>query len=445
MSATHQLLTALFAGTAPQAWSDQQVRAFLRHLFNEGVASAQPAQVLAQYLPVKPKGRCIVVGAGKASAAMAAALEAAWPDVPLEGVVVTRDGHAVPTQHITILEASHPVPDARSAQAGRALLKAVEGLGPDDLVVALISGGGSSLLALPVDGMTLEEKSQIGKDLLHSGATITEMNTVRRHLSAIKGGRLAQAAYPARVATFVMSDVPGDDPAVIASGPTVVSPTTAQDALRIVEKYDITLPESAYNFLTQHNKETETKEEKINPENSLHMIATPFMALQAIATCAAHYGVTPLILGDALEGESRSVGVALSGIAHSAKRHNVPVKGPAVLLSGGEATVTIRKGENAGRGGRNTEFLLSCAQTLQGEAGIWALAGDSDGIDGTEDAAGAIVTPDTLVRAKERTLNAEIFLKNHDSYSYFKEIGDLVITGPTLVNVNDLRILFVQQ
>mgnify|MGYP004705771171 FL=1 len=242
MSATHQSLTALFAGTAPQAWSDQQVRAFLRHLFNEGVASAQPAQVLAQYLPVKPKGRCIVVGAGKASAAMAAALEAAWPDVPLEGVVVTRDGHAVPTQHITILEASHPVPDARSAQAGRALLKAVEGLGPDDLVVALISGGGSSLLALPVDGMTLEEKSQIGKDLLHSGATITEMNTVRRHLSAIKGGRLAQAAYPARVATFVMSDVPGDDPAVIASGPTVVSPTTAQDALRIVEKYDITLP-----------------------------------------------------------------------------------------------------------------------------------------------------------------------------------------------------------
>lgn len=443
MTAAISLTAALFAGHAPQTWSDTQVRAFLRHLFDVGVASAQPAHILAQFLPEKPKGKCVVVGAGKASAAMAAALEAAWPDVALQGVVVTRDGHTVPTRHITILEASHPVPDARSAQAGQALLNAVAGLGPQDLVIALISGGGSALLALPVAGMTLEEKSQIGKDLLHSGATITEMNIVRRHLSAIKGGRLAQAAYPAQVLTLVMSDVPGDDPAVIASGPTVASPTTAQDALRIIEKYDITLPESAYYFLKNHENKNIDQEINYNSGNAVTMIATPFMALQAMAQAAAQYGVTPLILGDALEGESRSVGTVLAGVAQSIKRHQVPVKAPAVVLSGGETTVTLRKGDPAGRGGRNTEFLLSCAQTLQNAPGIWVLAGDSDGIDGTEDAAGALITPNTLTRAAALNLEAEKFLKNHDSYSYFKKIDDLVITGPTLVNVNDLRVVFV--
>ncbi|MFS8369263.1 glycerate kinase type-2 family protein [Acetobacter indonesiensis] len=412
-------------------------------MFDAAVASASPSQVLAQALPEKPTGRCVVVGAGKASAAMAAALEAAWPDVTLEGVVVTRDEHAVPTQHITILEASHPVPDERSEQAARAILKAVDGLGPDDLVIALISGGGSSLLSLPAEGITLEEKKQIGKDLLHSGATITEMNTVRRHLSAIKGGRLAQAAYPARVATFVISDVPGDDPSVIASGPTVPDQTTALDALRIVRKYDLTLPDSALALLKREADHARQDTPAVAEGNSLTMIATPFMALQAAADVARKAGVTPVILGDAIEGESCSAGIVFSGIARSVKQHGVPVSASAVLLSGGETTVTIKKGETPGRGGRNTEFLLACAQALGGESGIWAMAGDSDGIDGTEDAAGAIVTPDTLARGEKAGVSAEDFLKRHDSYSYFKEIGDLVITGPTLTNVNDIRILLV--
>lgn len=424
-------------------WSAERARAFLREMFDAAVASASPSQVLAQALPEKPTGRCVVVGAGKASAAMAAALEAAWPDVTLEGVVVTRDEHAVPTQHITILEASHPVPDERSEQAARAILKAVDGLGPDDLVIALISGGGSSLLSLPAEGITLEEKKQIGKDLLHSGATITEMNTVRRHLSAIKGGRLAQAAYPARVVTFVISDVPGDDPSVIASGPTVPDQTTALDALRIVRKYDLTLPDSALALLKREADHARQDTPAVAEGNSLTMIATPFMALQAAADVARKAGVTPVILGDAIEGESFSAGIVFSGIARSVKQHGVPVSAPAVLLSGGETTVTIKKGETPGRGGRNTEFLLACAQALGGESGIWAMAGDSDGIDGTEDAAGAIVTPDTLARGEKAGVNAEDFLKRHDSYSYFKGIGDIVITGPTLTNVNDIRILLV--
>lgn len=424
-------------------WSAERARAFLREMFDAAVASASPSQVLAQALPEKPTGRCVVVGAGKASAAMAAALEAAWPEVTLEGVVVTRDEHAVPTQHITILEASHPVPDERSEQAARAILKAVDGLEADDLVIALISGGGSSLLSLPAEGITLEEKKQIGKDLLHSGATITEMNTVRRHLSAIKGGRLAQAAYPARVATFVISDVPGDDPSVIASGPTVPDQTTALDALRIVRKYDLTLPDSALALLKREADHARQDTPAVAEGNSLTMIATPFMALQAAADVARKAGVTPVILGDAIEGESCSAGIVFSGISRSVKQHAVPVSAPAVLLSGGETTVTIKKGETPGRGGRNTEFLLACAQALGGESGIWAMAGDSDGIDGTEDAAGAIVTPDTLARGEKAGVNAEDFLKRHDSYSYFKEIGDLVITGPTLTNVNDIRILLV--
>lgn len=435
--------TSSVSAKPDSSWSAAQIRAFLREMFDAAVASASPSRVLAHALPEKPKGRCVVVGAGKASAAMAAALEEAWPDVPLGGVVVTRDEHAVPTQHITILEASHPVPDERSEAAARAILKAVEGLSADDLVIALISGGGSSLLALPAEGLSLDEKKKIGKDLLHSGATITEMNTVRRHLSGIKGGRLAQAAFPARVATFVISDVPGDDPAVIASGPTVPDNTTALDALRIVRKYDLALPEAALAHLKHEADRTHGHTPDVAEGNSVTMIATPFLALQAAAERARQAGVTPLVLGDALEGESSAAGVVLAGIARSVKMHGVPVAAPAVLLSGGEMTVTIRKGEKPGRGGRNTEFLLACAQALDGEQGIWALAGDSDGIDGTEDAAGAIVTPDTLSRGKKRDLDAQDFLKNHDSYSYFKEIGDLVITGPTLTNVNDIRILLV--
>lgn len=427
----------------PADWSEAHVRGFLREMFDATVASASPFHVLARFLPEKPKGRCVVVGAGKAAASMAAALEAAWPDVPLEGVVVTRDGHATPTKSIRVLEASHPVPDERSEQAARDILKAVQGLREDDLVIALISGGGSALLALPAEGITLDEKKQIARKLLHSGATITEMNTVRRHLSAIKGGRLAQAAYPATVATLVISDVPGDDPAVIASGPTVQDETTAQDVLRIIQKYDLTLPPAALAVLKQEDEAAKQTPPPMAEGNSLTMIATPFFALEAAAEVARRAGVTPVILGDALEGESSSAGILFSGVARSVKLHGQPVAAPAVLLSGGETTVTIRPGEKPGKGGRNTEFLLACAQSLSGEPGIWAMAGDSDGIDGTEDAAGALIGPQTLARGKALGLNAEDFLKRHDSYSYFKELNDLVMTGPTLTNVNDIRLILV--
>lgn len=426
-----------------EEWSETRVRVFLREMFDAAVASASPFQVLARFLPEKPKGRCVVVGAGKAAASMAAALEAAWPDVPLEGVVVTRDGHAMPTQSIRVLEASHPVPDERSEQAAREILETVKGLQADDLVIALISGGGSSLLALPAEGITLEEKRQIARQLLHSGATITEMNTVRRHLSAIKGGRLAQAAYPARVVSLVISDVPGDDPSVIASGPTVQDETTAADVLRIIQKYDLTLPPAAQAVLQREASAARQSHPPVAESNSLTLIATPFFALEAAADVARRAGVTPIILGDALEGESSSAGTLFAGMARSVRQHGQPVAAPAVLLSGGETTVTIRPGEKPGKGGRNTEFLLACAQTLAGEAAIWGMAGDSDGIDGTEDAAGALIGPQTLARGAALGLSAEDFLKRHDSYSYFKKLDDLVMTGPTLTNVNDIRMILV--
>ncbi|GBQ32035.1 DUF4147 domain-containing protein [Acetobacter fabarum] len=425
------------------AWDNARARTLLRSMFDAAVASADPFVVLAKHLPPKPKGRCIVVGAGKASAAMAAALEAAWPDVPLEGVVVTRDGHAAPTRHVRILEASHPVPDARSEAAARAIMHAVTGLGPDDLVIALVSGGGSSLLALPAPGLTLEDKRLVGRQLLHSGATITEMNTVRRYLSAIKGGRLAQAASPAQVLTLVISDVPGDDPSVIASGPTVPPSGTAADALRIVERYGLDLSPTVRGVLEQAVANQQDHKPVADPRNRVVLIATPLMALMAAADVARQQGVTPLMLGDALEGESQVAGILLGGMARSVHAHGLPVPSPAVLLSGGETTVTIRAGEGTGKGGRNTEFLLSCAHFLGGESGIWGLAGDSDGIDGTEDAAGAIFAPDTLARAAQAGCMPEPFLRNHDSYSFFKAVDDLLMTGPTLTNVNDIRLLLI--
>lgn len=426
---------------ARSVWDNARARTVLRSMFDAAVASADPFVVLAAHLPPKPKGRCVVVGAGKASAAMAAALEAAWPDVSLEGVVVTRDGHAAPTRHVRILEASHPVPDARSEAAATAVMQAVAGLGPDDLVIALVSGGGSSLLALPAPGLTLRDKIDVGKQLLRSGATITDMNTVRRYLSAIKGGCLAQAASPAQVLTLVISDVPGDDPSVIASGPTVPPTGTAADALRIVARYGLELSPAVRQVLERAVAEQQVVAP--DPRNRVALIATPLMALQAAAAVAEQHGLTPLVLGDALEGESQVAGIVLGGMARSVRLHGLPVRPPAVLLSGGETTVTIRAGEGAGKGGRNTEFLLSCVHFLGGESGIWGLAGDSDGIDGTEDAAGAIFAPDTLARAAQAGCMAEPFLHNHDSYSFFKAVGDLVMTGPTLTNVNDIRLLLI--
>ncbi|OOO21901.1 glycerate kinase type-2 family protein [Agrobacterium pusense] len=420
------------------AWNDTSARDALNRIFMTAVASADPSKVLQQHLPSPPRGRCVVVGAGKASAAMAAALEAAWPNVDLSGVVVTRYGHAVPTGRIEIIEASHPVPDDRSAEAAKRILAAVEGLTADDMVIALISGGGSALMVSPAEGMTLADKMAVNRALLASGATISEMNAVRKHLSRIKGGRLALAAKPARVVSLLISDVPGDDPSEIASGPTVADPSDIETVREIVSRYALDLPENVRKVL---EKGEETPKAGDIAED-IRLIAAPSLALQAAADETVKLGLTPLILGDSLEGESRDVGAVMAGIAISARRKGLPLKGPAVLLSGGETTVTIGKGP-AGKGGRNTEFLLSLALTLKGADGIWAIAGDSDGIDGVEDAAGAVVTPDTLARMRAAGVDPRQSLVSHDSYTAFRAAGDLVVTGPTLTNVNDIRAILI--
>ena len=421
-----------------EAWTDKRARETLRRIFDAAVASADPAAAVRRHLPPKPKGRCVVVGAGKASAAMAAAFDAAWPDVDVSGVVVTRYGHAVPAGRIRIIEASHPVPDENSEQAARAMLDAVRGLAPDDLVVALISGGGSALMALPAGRMTLADKQAVNQALLRSGATIGDMNAVRKHLSAIKGGRLAAAARPARLVSLLISDVPGDDPAVIASGPTVPDPSTLADVAAIVARFGLALPRAALDVLAA-GAET-PKPGEIAGE--VHVIAAPSQALAAAADVARAAGLAPLILGDAIEGEARELGTVMAGIARSVRAHGLPIAPPAVLLSGGETTVTIGAG-SAGKGGRNTEFLLGFAVAAQGQPNIWAIAGDSDGIDGTEDAAGALVAPDSLARGRAKNLDARQYLAAHDSYTFFDSLGDLVRTGPTLTNVNDIRAVLI--
>ena len=421
-------------------WDDAHARSALRTLFDAAVAAADPRKVLAAHLPPKPKGRCIVVGCGKSAAVMAAALEDAWPDVMLEGTVVTRYGHNVPTSRIEVIEASHPVPDANSERGAQRLLERVRQLGPNDLVLALISGGGSALCAAPAAGLTLADKQTINRALLASGATITEMNCVRKHLSAIKGGRLAAAARPARVVTLAISDVPGDDPAVIASGPTVPDATTYADARAIVARYGIEPSPAVATHLAKGADETPTAADLPNTE--FHLIATPMMALNRMAETARGLGLSPLVLGDALEGESREVGTLMAGIARSIRAHGQPLSSPAVILSGGETTVTIGKGP-AGHGGRNTEFLLGLAVALGGAADIWAIAGDTDGLDGMDDIAGAIVTPDTLARARAKRLDSRAMLTGHDSHTLFDTIGDALRTGPTLTNVNDVRAILI--
>jgi hydroxypyruvate reductase len=346
----------------------------------------------------------------------------------------------VPTRHIEVIESSHPVPDANGEAGARRVLESVRGLGPDDLVLALMSGGASALMALPAPGLTLADKQVVNRALLACGATISEMNCVRKHLSAIKGGRLAAAAAPARVVTLAISDVPGDDPAVIGSGPTVPDPTTFAQARALLARYHITPSPAVAARLAQDADETPKPGSLAHAE--LHLIATPAMALAAAAETARGLGLTPLILGDALEGESREMGTVMAGIARSIATHGLPVAAPALLLSGGETTVTIGQGP-AGRGGRNTEFLLGLAVALAGAPGIWAAAGDTDGIDGTDDAAGAIVAPDTLARARAAGLDPRAMLDGHDSYSLFDAIGDLIRTGPTLTNVNDIRAVLI--
>ncbi|WP_327206021.1 glycerate kinase [Rhizobium beringeri] len=420
------------------SWIDQKARETLHQIFDAAVESASPQRAVLENLPDKPKGRCIVVGAGKASAAMAAALDSAWPDVDVSGVVVTRYGHAVPAGRIRIIEASHPVPDAMSETAAADVLQAVRGLTPDDLVVALVSGGGSALLVAPAGDMTLADKQNVNRALLASGATITEMNAVRKHLSRIKGGRLGLAARPAKVVTLVISDVPGDDPASIASGPTIADESTIDEVRGIISRYKIVLPDTARAVLDSGGETPKPAD----LASDVRIIAAPSLALDSAAKTAANAGLQTLVLGDAIEGEARELGTVMAGIALSAKIKGLPLRGPAVLLSGGEGTVSIGC-EPAGRGGRNTEFLLGLAVALKGHAGIWAIAGDTDGIDGTEDAAGAIVTPDTLERSRKKGLDARAYLASHDSYSFFDEIGDLVKTGPTLTNVNDIRAILI--
>jgi glycerate 2-kinase len=414
-------------------------RPLLRRMFDAAVAAAQPSLCLPPHLPAKPKGRTIVIGAGKASAAMARALEDHW-DGPLEGLVVTRYGYEVPCERIEIVQAAHPVPDEAGLRATERIRALVQGLTVDDLVIALISGGGSSLLVAPAPGLTLADKQAVNKALLASGATISEMNCVRRHLSAVKGGRLAAACHPARIVTLLISDVPGDDPADIASGPTVADATTRAEALAIVERYRIELPPHVLAWLGSEESETLKPGDSRLAGHEVHMVTSPQIALEASAGVAREAGLTPFIFGDSLEGEARDVGKVLAGITRQVALRGQPVSGPCVLLSGGETTVTLR---GQGRGGRNVEFLLSLAIHLDGLAGVHAMAGDTDGVDGAEEIAGAVITPDTLSRAWQLGISARKSLDDNDGHGFFQALGDSVVTGPTLTNVNDFRAIVI--
>ena len=424
--------------------------ALLRQLFDAAVASAQPALCVPPHLPdpARVRGRLIVIGAGKASAAMAQAVEKHWPG-PLAGLVVTRYGYGAPCERIEIVEAAHPVPDAAGLAAAQRLLALPETLAitADDLVLCLISGGGSSLLTLPCEGLTLEDKQRINRQLLESGANILEMNTVRKHLSAIKGGRLAAACAPAQVVTLTISDVPGDEVSVIASGPTVPDATTCADALAILRRYGIEVPAAMLAQLESGALETPKPGDALFDGHRVELIATPQQSLEAAAEAARALGLQVHVLSDEIEGESREVGKVHAALARSTANGRSTFTKPCVILSGGETTVTVRpraEGQPKGRGGRAGEFCLGLAQALDGQAGVWALAADTDGIDGVEDNAGAIVTPDTLSRAQERGLKVADHLARNDAYGFFEALGDLVITGPTHTNVNDFRAVLVK-
>jgi hydroxypyruvate reductase len=411
----------------------------LRQMFDAAVASAQPELCVPPHLPAPPRGRLLVLGAGKASAAMARAVERHWPG-PLSGLVVTRHGYRVPCERIEIVEASHPVPDAAGLEAARRMLALAQGLTADDLVLCLISGGGSALLPLPMEGVTLGDKQALNRALLACGATISEINCVRRHLSAVKGGRLAAACHPARVLTLAISDVPGDDPVDIASGPTVADPSTCEDALAILRRHHIALRPALQQLLESGRGESVKPGDPRLARAEFRLVATPQAALEAAARVAREAGCAAHILGDAIEGEARDVGTVLAGIARQVARRGQPFEAPCVLLSGGETTVTVR---GQGRGGRNVECLLAMALALGGDARVHALAGDTDGVDGREDIAGALIGPDTLARAAALGLKPREALADNDGHGFFGALGASVVTGPTLTNVNDFRAVLV--
>ena len=431
--------------TTPNPHTDP--RGFLRALYDAAVARALPAETTAAWLPPPPEGRTVVIGAGKAGGAMAQAVDALWPeDAPLSGLVVTRYDHVPPAYkarpgRIEVVEAAHPVPDEAGRRAAQRIAQLAQGLTADDLVLCLISGGGSALLSLPAPGISLEEKQAINKALLKSGAAIDEMNCVRKHLSAIKGGRLATNCAPARVVTLLISDVPGDAPEVIASGPTVPDSTTCADALAILNRYGIEIPAAARAGLESGAFESPKPGDARFAGHQVHMIATPRQSLEAAAAMARAAGITPYILSDEIEGESREVGKVHAALARSVAHAGTPFAKPCVILSGGETTVTVKS--KGGRGGRATEFLLGCAIALQGQSGVHVLAADTDGIDGVEDNAGAIVTPDTLARARAQGMKAQEFLDANNAYGFFAPLSDLVIPGPTFTNVNDFRALLI--
>jgi glycerate 2-kinase len=429
-----------------------QPRAFLEHLYRVAVHRALPLHNTAAFLPPPPRGRTLVLGAGKAAGSMAQAVEAWWPaEAPLSGLVVTRYHHIPPRppglpQRIEVVEAAHPVPDEAGLRAAERILALAHGLTPDDLVLCLISGGGSALLTLPAEGLTLQEKQRINRELLESGANIAEMNCVRKHLSRIKGGRLAAACAPARVVTLTISDVPGDDPSVIASGPTVPDTSTCAEAVAILQRYGIAVPGAIMSLLEQGALETPKPSDAVFQGQQVHLIATPQQSLEAAAAAARAAGLDTHILSDDMEGESREVGKVHAALARAVAQRGQPFRRPCVILSGGETTVTVRKlpeGMPRGRGGRAGEFCMGLAQALQGQPGVWALAADTDGIDGVEDNAGAFVAPDTLQRALAHGMKIDAFLARNDAYGYFSAIGDLVVTGPTHTNVNDFRALLV--
>ncbi len=419
-------------------------RALLRRMFDAAVASAQPALCVPPHLPSPASlgnGRLVVIGAGKASAAMARAVEDAWPG-PLSGLVVTRYGYAVPCRRIEIVEAAHPVPDAAGVAAAERILEAVRGLGADDLVLCLTSGGGSSLLTLPPPGATLADKQALNRALLASGASIGEMNCVRRHVSAIKGGRLAAACHPARVLTLLISDVPGDRPGDIASGPTVADPTTCADALDIVRRYGIAVPQALLRRLESGDGESVKPGDPRLALAETRIVAAPQLALEAAAAVARAAGVAVHLLGDAIEGEAKDVGKVMAGIALQVAERQQPFAPPCVLLSGGETTVTVR---GRGRGGRNVEFLLSLAIALDGRPGVHALAADTDGVDGQEEIAGALLAPDSLARAWALGMRPKDRLADNDGHGFFQALGDSLVTGPTLTNVNDFRAILIDR